>query len=201
MSDGKKKPAPFKVQWEKYVLRRAKLKNSTHALVGLAYIGYANPDGTNKRPPAMKTIAEDLGLSERTVERAFEGLEAAGLIERLTRGVPGRASHWRFVIPDEDPTALTGVSEEKEDPTVLTETPDSLDGKTRQPCQEDPTAVTAYQHKDQHTTNTPTNTVGVLKEDPWELAARIDLMERESAEAVRLGMVDLKAAAKEAVPA
>ncbi len=51
----------------------------------MAYIGYANPDGSNPRPPAMKRIAADLGLSERTVERAFEGLEAAGLIVRLKR--------------------------------------------------------------------------------------------------------------------
>ncbi|MFJ9348966.1 hypothetical protein [Streptomyces sp. NPDC101237] len=112
----------------------------------------------------MKRIAADLGLSERTVERAFEGLEAAGLIVRLTRGIPGKASHWRFVIPEEDPTAVTGVveAEEQEDPTALTETPDSGDGKARQPAQEDPTAVTAYQDKYQHTTNTTTNTEAAL---------------------------------------
>ncbi|WP_158897278.1 helix-turn-helix domain-containing protein [Streptomyces hygroscopicus] len=116
MNNGtKKKGAPFKVQWERHVLRVAKLKNPTHALVGMAYIGYANPDGSNPRPPAMKRIAADLGLSERTVERAFEGLEAAGLIVRLTRGIPGKASHWRFVIPTGDATALT-------------EAPDSGDG-------------------------------------------------------------------------
>jgi DNA-binding IscR family transcriptional regulator len=179
MSDGaKKKGAPFKVKWERHILRVAKLKNTTHALVGLAYIGYANPDGTNRRPPAMKTIAEDLGLSERTVERAFEALESAGLIERLTRGVPGRASHWRFVIPAEDPTAVTGVPEvegqEQEDPTALTETPDSGDEKTRQPCQEDPTPVTAYQDRYQHTTNTTTNTGAALTgrtkaDDVWAM--------------------------------
>jgi DNA-binding transcriptional MocR family regulator len=163
-NDKKKKGAPFKVQWERHVLRVAKLKNPTHALVGMAYIGYANPDGSNPRPPAMKRIAADLGLSERTVERAFEGLEAAGLIVRLTRGIPGKASHWRFVIPEEDPTAVTGVveAEKQEDPTAPTETPDSGDGKTRQPCQEDPTAVTAYQDKYQHTTNTTTNTGAAL---------------------------------------
>ncbi|CAL9382239.1 helix-turn-helix domain-containing protein [Streptomyces sp. enrichment culture] len=150
MNNGtKKKGAPFKVQWERHVLRVAKLKNPTHALVGMAYIGYANPDGSNLRPPAMKRIAADLGLSERTVERAFEGLEAAGLIVRLSRGIPSKASHWRFVIPAEDPTTLT-------------ETPDSGDRKNRQPCQEDPTAVTAYQDKYQHTTNTTTNTEAAL---------------------------------------
>ncbi|MFJ9348967.1 hypothetical protein [Streptomyces sp. NPDC101237] len=52
MNNGtKKKGAPFKVQWERHVLRVAKLKNPTHALVGMAYIGYANPDGSNPRPP------------------------------------------------------------------------------------------------------------------------------------------------------
>ncbi|MFE2742950.1 helix-turn-helix domain-containing protein [Streptomyces scopuliridis] len=134
------------------------MKNPTHALVALAFIGYANPDGTNRRPPSMETIARDLGLSVRTVQRACEALEEAGLFERLIRGTPGRSSHWRFVVPSEDRTAVSGVIEveEQEDRTPLTGTPDSPDEKTGQPRQEDRTRLSAYQDKDQRITNTVT---------------------------------------------
>ncbi|MDQ1044313.1 helix-turn-helix domain-containing protein [Streptomyces sp. V4I2] len=173
MSDGaKKKGAPYKVQYERHILRVAKLKNPTHALVALAFIGYANPDGTNQRPPSMETIAGDLGLSVRTVQRACEALEEAGLFERLSRGTPGKSSHWRFVVPSEDRTAVSGVVEveEQKDRTPLTGTPDSLDENTGQPCQEDRTALSAYQDKDQHTTNTTTNTEAA----PFRGRARVD---------------------------
>ncbi|MEU1318488.1 helix-turn-helix domain-containing protein [Streptomyces tibetensis] len=164
MSEGLKKGAPYKVQYERHVLRVAKLKNSTHALVALAFIGYANPDGTNRRPPSMETISGDLGLSVRTVQRACEALEEAGLFERLSRGTPGKSSHWRFVVPSEDRPAVSGVVEVEgqEDQTSLTRTPDSTDERTGQLCRGDRTALTAYQDKDQHTTNTGTNTEAAL---------------------------------------
>jgi hypothetical protein len=149
MSEGQKKGAPYKVQYERHILRVAKLKNPTHSLVALAFIGYANPDGTNRRPQSMETISGYLGLSVRTVQRACEALEEAGLFERLSRGTPGKSSHWRFVVPSEDQTPLTG-------------TPDRPDEKTGQLCQGDRTTVSAYQDKEQHTTNTATNTEAAL---------------------------------------
>lgn len=76
MSEGQKKGAPYKVQYERHILRVAKLKNPTHSLVALAFIGYANPDGTNRRPLSMETISGDLGLSVRTVQRADERFSA-----------------------------------------------------------------------------------------------------------------------------
>ncbi|MET7312624.1 helix-turn-helix domain-containing protein [Streptomyces sp. NPDC005571] len=188
MSDGtEKKGAPYKVQYERHILRVAKLRNPTHALVALAFIGYANPDGTNRRPPSMETIASDLGLSVRTVQRACEALEEAGLFERLSRGTPGKSSHWRFVVPSEDRTAVSGVVEveEQEDRTPPTGTPDNPDEKTGQPRQEDRTAVSAYQDKDQHTSNTVTKAAPsggrTEPDDVWSVATE-DLAEKTATE-------------------
>lgn len=50
--------------------------------------------------PGIKTIAGELGLSTRTVQRALDDLEAAGLIVKKQRRRKKRQPHEQFISAD-----------------------------------------------------------------------------------------------------
>lgn len=62
---------------------------SLHRNVLLALAFYANPDGSECFP-AVKTIAEDVGIARHRVSRVLRELETALWIQRVGRAIPGR---------------------------------------------------------------------------------------------------------------
>lgn len=98
-----KKAAPYKVEWERALFRRSKLKPTSVLAVLATYATYASPDGTNIRP-TVATIAKGLGISEETVRKAVRiGLRTGWLI-RVSEGANGRAPVYRLNIPDQPTT-------------------------------------------------------------------------------------------------
>jgi DNA-binding transcriptional ArsR family regulator len=71
----------------------------TARLVLLVLASYANPD-TGLAYPSVTRLAENTGLSRRTVQAGLTALEAAGEIEQIgsRRGGRGRATRYRVVV-------------------------------------------------------------------------------------------------------
>lgn len=110
----------------------------------LAQYSYADVDGKHSRP-SEKTLAKDLGLSERQVRNHRAALRDKGWLIEKERGVnvgsggESRASTYEVVIPTGSivPVGQPEVSPEKAQlasgsklpPTVLTEPTDGLRGR------------------------------------------------------------------------
>jgi DNA-binding transcriptional ArsR family regulator len=208
VSGVKKQSAPFKVQWEKSLLRRSKLHLSALG-VGVLLASYGNEDGTSIHP-SQETLAEDLGVSARTVGKWLGALKDSGWIIEEFRGIPGAASRYRLAVPEsvdlsEDRRVRSGVSR-KQDRKDLSgvgrarrEHRNDRAGRPERSCvktgtivQEDRNDPSAYQHKDQSTTNplptqgAPTDG-GALAYDPWVEAEASTAAEEASRQAVLSG--------------
>ncbi len=97
-----KRPAPFKVQWERALMRRSKLSLPCIAVLA-ALASYANADGGSIHPSQAR-LADDLGVTVRTIGRWIrEGLET-GWIREIRRGIGygeiSRPSVYVLTIPD-----------------------------------------------------------------------------------------------------
>jgi hypothetical protein len=66
----------------------------------MAWISYADADGSNKKPPTITRLAADLGISVSTARRAFRDMQSAGVIRLVKRGQKGvGANVWTPVVP------------------------------------------------------------------------------------------------------
>ncbi|MEV6304991.1 helix-turn-helix domain-containing protein [Actinoplanes sp. NPDC051861] len=80
-----KRPAPFKVQWERALMRRSKLPLPGIAVLA-ALASYANADGGSIHPSQAR-LADDLGVTVRTVGKwVRKGLETGWILE-IRRGI------------------------------------------------------------------------------------------------------------------
>jgi len=97
-----KRPAPFKVQWERALMRRSKLPLPCIAVLA-ALASYANADGGSIHPSQAR-LADDLGLTVRTVGRWIRfGLETGWILETrrgIGYGEISRPSMYILKIPD-----------------------------------------------------------------------------------------------------
>jgi hypothetical protein len=96
-----KRPAPFKVQWERALMRRSKLPLPCIAVLA-ALASYANADGGSIHPSQAR-LADDLGVTVRTIGRWIsEGLKT-GWIREIRRGIGygeiSRPSIYGLTIP------------------------------------------------------------------------------------------------------
>jgi hypothetical protein len=85
--------------WEKELAGREKL-----LLLALAY--HANEDDEGLAWPRIGTLCRDTGLSERTVQRALDALEAVDLVYRWETVVDGEPSSNTYLLNvyDQGPT-------------------------------------------------------------------------------------------------
>lgn len=115
-----KRPAPFKVQWEKALARQSKLKLPAIAVL-MALATYANADGGDIFPTHQR-LADDLGTADRTVRKWIAlGLQEGWIVEvRRGYGVGGVSapSKYRLAIP-----VLVG---HRHDPSASPENADPL---------------------------------------------------------------------------
>ena len=73
--------------------RRAGRITSLHAEIGLALLRRLSQEG--RCDPSHQTIAEDAGVSDRTVRRALRALATCGLLTWVRRLVRNAASAWQ----------------------------------------------------------------------------------------------------------
>ncbi|MGE6955099.1 helix-turn-helix domain-containing protein [Staphylococcus capitis] len=97
-----KRPVPFKVQWERALMRRSKLPLPCIAVLA-ALATYANADGGSIHPSQAR-LADDLGVGVRTVGRWIrEGLKTGWLVETrrgIGYGEISRPSVYILKIPE-----------------------------------------------------------------------------------------------------
>lgn len=100
MSD--KRPAPFKVLWERALMRRSKLPLPCIAVLA-ALASYANADGGSIHPSQAR-LADDLGVTVRTVGKWIRHGLDTGWIAETRRGFGygeiSRPSLYLLKIPD-----------------------------------------------------------------------------------------------------
>lgn len=106
--------AKFKDQWRKAVLYDHRLKVGAKA-VGLATLEDYNRDNPERVGTSWNksdTLAEKMGLNEKTVRTAWEKLRETGYLHSLGRTNSGRGVYiHRFDLPDESgPVKITGQS-------------------------------------------------------------------------------------------
>lgn len=103
---------PLRFRWERTV-RSIQMDPSTK-LVALLLATYADKDGTKVRP-GLKRLAEDAGLSRRTMMRATSALREMGLLDRINRGSNlGKrdlVDVYRLVIPTNNQVTHTSPSD------------------------------------------------------------------------------------------
>ncbi len=102
--------------WEK-ALRQAKLGVGPHGsstlAAGFALASFADPDGSSIYP-GVTLLAEGLGFSTRTVDRALSRLRDEGYLTKVREGNSraGRADEYRLSLPVR-PTATSGEAPAK----------------------------------------------------------------------------------------
>lgn len=121
-------------------VKRLRGVSATERLLLYAMADYADRAGESVFP-SVPTLAEELEVDERTVQRAIRSLEAAGLLERA--GMSGRAPYQTIVYalpfvqgrqnvtPDPRIGVTVGVTPVSPDPEIQLEEDDlSLEGST-----------------------------------------------------------------------
>lgn len=98
-----RRPGFSPLTWLADMLRAPELRRKDKArLVAAAMVKYARADGTNAHPGRAR-LAEDLGLSVSTVDRALLSLTEAGWIVRTQSGSTGPRRRWadvyRLTVP------------------------------------------------------------------------------------------------------
>jgi hypothetical protein len=105
--------APFKVQWEKALLRDQAGLRLPAIAVAMAAASYASPDGSNVKPK-QETLAEGLGVDRDTVGKWVRVIERAGWLVCTKRGSKyGGSSEYRLSIPSVPAIARTDSSSDQ----------------------------------------------------------------------------------------
>jgi hypothetical protein len=94
--DGASDGPPYKVLWERALLRESKIELQAIA-VGMAIASYGDGDGTKCRPSQAK-LGKDLGVSERTIRKWVGRLETSEWVA-VDLGRNGRASVYTLLVP------------------------------------------------------------------------------------------------------
>lgn len=88
--------------------------SSAAKLVLLCLADHSNADGSNARPPAIKTICKETQLAEHTVRNALSKLQEVRFIERIERfAATGRCqtTEYRLIIRETTLADLPGVAD------------------------------------------------------------------------------------------
>jgi hypothetical protein len=132
VSTDKKEPAPYKVQWEKSLLRESKLALPAIAVL-MAYASYGSKHGTSIRPK-QETVAEDLGTSSRTVRKWLDLARDSGWIVRTHESTgKGDVDHYRLSIPETTGTFVPVIEEATEEQTTGTNAHDHRNDRAAPP--------------------------------------------------------------------
>lgn len=150
---------PLRWEWERAV-RSARLGLRDTA-VALALATWANADGTSIRP-GDALVAEGLGVSTRTVERARAVLVERGLLRLVQPGRFGRASEYALSLPS-SPTVKSAWAAALADSPVGSRPTRQTSIPTHESAQPDWPVGVPVQVQDHSPEQRP--------EDPWSLAA------------------------------